>query len=119
MNEIVTLFSNWSEALTSVLEIWKLELFKVEGDSITLGKVLLGLVLFVFGFSLSKILTSIIDRKFFSKLQIDASTRFTFKTFTYYLTLILIILSVLKILHVPLTIFTFVGGALAIGVGYG
>lgn len=118
-NNVSLIFESWKEQLSAFVDIWKIELFSVEGNSITLGKISFGIILLILGFSASKILTSIIDRKFLSRLQIDTSTRYTLKTLTYYVSLILVVLFVLRTLHVPLTIFTFVGGALAIGVGFG
>ncbi|MCB9026479.1 MAG: mechanosensitive ion channel [Bdellovibrionaceae bacterium] len=100
-------------------DLWKIQLLSVDGKTITLGKVITGVVLFIMGYFICRSLSKEIDNRILSRLDIDASLKHTFKTMIFYSMLIILTLFVLRLLNVPITIFTVLGGALAIGVGFG
>lgn len=91
----------------------------VDAQPITLGKLFMGIFIFGVGFYLLKKFVRQVELRFLSRLEIEDSLRFTLKTALFYILLIILVLFILHLLNVPITIFTVLGGALAIGVGFG
>lgn len=100
-------------------DIWGLQLFEVDGKHVTLGKVLTGILLLVLGYYLAKKVTKQIEMRVLARLDVDDSLKYTLKTMIFYLMLVVLTLFTLRLLNVPITIFTVLGGAVAIGVGLG
>ena len=100
-------------------DIWGLQLFEVDGKHVTLGKVLTGILLLVLGYYLAKKVTKQIEMRVLARLDVEDSLKYTLKTMIFYLMLVVLTLFTLRLLNVPITIFTVLGGAVAIGVGLG
>lgn len=115
MEKVTDLKSYWQ----MFVDVWNFQIFSVENDPITLGKIIAGITLFVVGLYLCRKLTNHIERRFISKLHIDNSMQANLRSLTFYILVIFLTLFVLRLVNVPLTAFTVIGGALAIGVGFG
>ncbi|MCB0356768.1 MAG: mechanosensitive ion channel [Bdellovibrionales bacterium] len=102
-----------------VPDLWNINLLSVDGKNITLGKVITGILLFIMGYFICRSLSREIESRLLSRLDIDASLKHTLRTMIFYSMLVILTLFVLRLLNVPITIFTVLGGALAIGVGFG
>ena len=100
-------------------KVWDHELLTVDKEAITMGEVFTAALLFIMGYFICKSLSKEIEQRLLTRLDIDASLRHTLKTIIFYFLLILLTLFVLSLLSIPITVFTFLGGALAIGVGFG
>jgi potassium-dependent mechanosensitive channel len=105
----------WSQ----FVNIWTFQIMNVDGQPITVGKLVVGLVLLVLGFMASKALSRGLRRRVLSRFDIEPSLQATWQTFSFYIIYALVVLFVLQLLHIPITIFAVVGGALAIGIGFG
>lgn len=103
----------------SLQRLWHYELLEVEGSSITLGKTLLALVLLVIGFALSKLIARLVGRRVLLRIGTNEGGSAAIETLVFYLSLTVFFLWSLRLVHIPLTAFTVLGGALAIGVGFG
>lgn len=106
-------FANW------LIELWNFRIFAVDEKPITLGKVIVGVLLFIIGYVISRYTARQIERRLLARFDIEASMRYTIQTVIFYLMLVVVTLFVLRLLNVPITVFTVLGGALAIGVGFG
>jgi len=106
-------FFNW------LPDVWRFQIFVVDNKPITLGKLTTGIILLFIGYFLCRNISRQVGGKVLLRLDIDESLRHTFQTITFYVLLIILTLFVLRLLNVPITIFTVLGGALAIGVGFG
>lgn len=102
-----------------VPNIWGFQLFEFDGKYVTLGKVIVGITLLILGHYLAKKATNQIEQRVLSRLDVDPALRYTLKTMIFYLMLVILTLFTLRLLNVPITIFTVLGGAVAIGVGLG
>lgn len=100
-------------------DLWGLQLFEVDGKHVTLGKVITGVLLLVLGYYLARKTTKQIETRVLSRLDVEDSLKYTLKTMIFYLMLVILTLFTLRLLNVPITIFTVLGGAVAIGVGLG
>lgn len=107
------------EFLKSLSMVWIYELFEVGGSPFTVGKLVTGLFLLGVGYWLAKRSTDAIDRRLISRLEIETSLRQTLKRALFYFLIVIVTLFTLHTLSVPITIFAVLGGALAIGFGFG
>ncbi len=98
---------------------WHFTLFTVQDNTIELGNILMGLILLYLGIRFSRYLSTEFKTLFLKRLRIDAGTRNTLEALSRYLMVFIVVLFVLTIVGIPLTAFTILGGALAIGVGLG
>ncbi|MEI6269027.1 MAG: mechanosensitive ion channel domain-containing protein [Methylococcaceae bacterium] len=121
----------WLETRDFASQIWAFELFAAEDTlvvdgqpisgkrSITVDKVVTALAILVVGYWVAVRLARIIEGMAVTRLGMDASlARIAWRWILFIEVLLLVVLSML-VVRIPLTIFAFMGGALAIGVGFG
>jgi len=109
MNEI------WEWTVT----IWNLELFSSGDSQIHLNQIIIALITIWVGIYFSKRITHLVGNRLTKVGRIDHNTVFILqKTLSYALSVIVILIA-MPIAGIPITIFTVIGGALAIGVGFG
>lgn len=102
-----------------ILGIWSYQLYDFDGKPLTVSKVIIALMVIFVGLKSAEIISKMIARTVKRRSQldsgiIDAGRKLFFYTFTA-----LIILYALHMIQVPLTAFTVIGGALALGFGFG
>ncbi len=104
---------------TLAKDIWNFPILTVENNSITLGTITVGIILLVLGVLLAKYLSRKISRKVLIKTALDQSIQHTLESVFFYVFLIFFSLFAMRMANLPITIFTVIGGALAIGIGFG
>jgi potassium-dependent mechanosensitive channel len=102
-----------------VQNIWEVELLVVDERSITVKKLTIALLILVGGMFLAWLFMYIIIRRFFLKTRLDKGAIAAIEKMLYFFVLIVLLIFALRFVNIPLTVFTFLGGALAIGVGFG
>ncbi len=105
--------------LSPFLELWNHKLITIAGIKLTLGSTILALLILVFATRLSRLFVRIINQRLIEQFVDDKGARNTYQTFAFYGALAGIVTLALTVAGIPLTVFTVVGGALAIGVGFG
>ncbi len=100
-------------------DIWNMEVWVIEGNQIVVGELVLALGLLVGGFVLIRLLSLWIGRRFQKRFKMTAEGASLVQRVFFYIFFFLTILWVLKIVNIPLTAFAFLGGALAIAIGFG
>ena len=121
----------WQAAKQAAYSIWNYELFAVEDVSqvdgkkitvsygITIGKSIGAFLLFVFGYWLFARVSKRILKILVERGNVDAQVAIVTRRWLMITVSILLAISILNLARIPLTVFTFIGGALAIGVGFG
>jgi potassium efflux system protein len=109
----------WKEILQSVWAVLNYPIIVLDGNPLSVGKLLVGIGLLCGGYILSKRASHIVEDRLLRRLDIEQSLRYTFGRFIFYFFLLLCTLFTLNTLSVPITIFTVIGGALAVGIGFG
>lgn len=107
------------ETLIIFTKVWDTKLFTMAGVKLSLGNVTVALILLLFAARLSKMMVRIINSRLIERFVPDKGSQVTYQTFAFYASFALFVCLSLTIAGIPLTIFTVVGGALAIGVGFG
>ena len=95
------------------------ELAEVSGESITPRKLVHGLIILAVGFLLSRLILRYLRNRLFPRLGIRTNVALIAENLTKYALLCMVCFAALQYLNIPLTVFTFLGGAVAIGVGFG
>ncbi len=101
------------------LSVWNYQVFSVDSNGVSFGKIVIGLFLLLIGIDASRRIANHIERRFLSRLDVDPSIRYNIRSLIFYVLIVFVALFVLRLLNIPLTVFAVVGGALAIGVGFG
>ncbi len=91
----------------------------VRSRSVTVGKVIQALLIFFIGIFVARKLMVPVQRHAARKFTLNENDAQVFGRVTYYLIFICILIFSLVTVNIPLAVFTFFGGALAIGVGFG
>ncbi len=112
-------------------QIWTFELFAVQDNievdghivsgkrSVTVDKVVTALMILIVGYWFATRLSGLIEGHAVKRLSMDASLARIARRWILFLQVILLVVLSMMVVKIPLTIFAFMGGALAIGVGFG
>ena len=113
-------FSEWiADAWSCLGRVWNFELTRTPDDvSLTVGEVLSSILFLFFGFFAAKWISGLLGRRL-PQLGVDEAGTSVIESLSFYALLIAFGLTALRYANVPLTVFTFLGGAIAIGVGFG
>lgn len=114
-----TLGRIWETTCYYAKQVWNTELTQVDERPVTIGKILLALCIFFGGFIVARVASRRLRGFLTSRLRIDESAAAAFQSLAFYGLVIAFLLGSLNFVSIPLTVFTFLGGALAIGVGFG
>jgi potassium-dependent mechanosensitive channel len=99
--------------------VWNAVLFSAGGEPITVGAVLLAVLLVGLGYAVSRTVSRLGARLLASRVSLEPGAAAAFETLTFYGLFIAFGLISLNLVSFPLTVFTLVGGAAAIGIGFG
>ena len=120
-----------AQGRAAAVSVWQFELFAVEDSievegqtvtgkrSVTLGKVMTALLILVVGLWLSGRLTGLIERVMVRRGHLDQGSARIAKRWVMFLVGGVLVAVSLLMVKIPLTVFAFTGGALAIGTGFG
>lgn len=124
------LADHWSALKGGVREVWNFELFAVEDTTVvdgrevrtsrgvTVGKSIGAVLVFVLGYWLAFALARRLERGFVAR-GFDPGRVRNYRRWTLFGVAAALALFTLNVARIPLTVFAFLGGALAIGVGFG
>jgi small-conductance mechanosensitive channel len=119
------------QALSLAGKIWYTDLYVAEetvivdgqkivrSRSVTIGKVIAALLIFFIGIMAARKTMGPVRRLAARKFNLTENDAQVFGRVTYYLIFICILVFSLTTVNIPLEVFAFFGGALAIGVGFG
>jgi potassium efflux system protein len=103
----------------SVRQVWYYRLVPVEGEWITLATIVKGLALLVIGIFVSRVISRLLGRRLLTRMGVHASVAAAVQAIVFYTLVLFFALYALNLVRVPLTAFTVLGGAIALGVGFG
>ncbi len=109
----------WNRVTTVLGKIWNFELFVIEDDSITVRKIVLALVILIVGIFFCGYLTRTLRTRLLNRTPLTENAAAAIEKLAYYVALIMVLLYALNFVNIPLTLFAFFGGAIAIAVGFG
>lgn len=107
-----------TDAWGSVRRVWNYELTSIDDTSVTVGKIVSSVLLLFFGYFAARWISGWLGRRL-PNLGVDEAGASIIESLSFYALLIGFGLAALRYANVPLTVFAFLGGAIAIGVGFG
>lgn len=107
---------SWKKKVTDTLNT---ELWESSGYAVRLKEFLIALAIILFGTWGARRLVRMLSWAVAAYFRFDETSRRTFERFIYYTAAITIFLTALRIVGIPLTAFAFLGGAVAIAIGFG
>lgn len=111
---------NYIKSLGKIfLEVWNFTIAVVDSNNITIGTLVIGGFMLFVGYNVSRILSKRVVYKLLNKVTLEKSARHTLEKLCFYSLLVIFSLFALRLANIPITIFTVLGGAFAIGVGFG
>lgn len=121
----------FSDARSFLQKLWTFELFiaedtitvdgqKITGTrSVTLGKIVMAVFILVAGIWITGLISRIIEPIIIRRFKIEANQAGLIRRWLRAVMVVCLVLFSLVSVKIPLTIFAFAGGALAIGLGFG
>lgn len=103
----------------SLAGAWNYELANVGDDPITLGKIVSGVFYLLVGVVLARLISGVVGRRVLTRFGLNEGAVHAIQAITFYSLCVLFSFEILKLIHVPFASFTFLGGAVAIAVGFG
>lgn len=117
--EQITLAERIVAAVEVVRSVWIFEITTVGEQPITVGKIVVGLIVLIVGLSASRMLSRVIGRRVLPMMRLNEGAAAAVQSLLFYVLVVTFLLLALRAVNIPLTAFTVLGGALAIGVGFG
>ncbi len=103
----------------SLRTAWNYEITSVDDRPITIRKVVAGIALMMLGLYISRRLSRLIGRRMLPRIGFDHGAATAIQSISFYLLVTCFAFVSLELINIPITVFTFLGGAVAIGVGFG
>lgn len=129
---VLARMKEWGRAALGMLgNAWQVELFTAEDTievdgkhitgrrSVTVGKVVTALAILIVGYWVAGIMARFAERQAIARLQIDPNVANIIRQWALASFFLLLVIVTLMSVKIPITAFAFLGGALAIGVGFG
>jgi small-conductance mechanosensitive channel len=117
--ERVDLWKKLTTMMGKAKNIWNLELWVIDEHGVTVKKLAMALITLIIGFVFVRRLILRWVQGLLVRVHMKETTTAAVEKIINYFIILLIVLFALRVVNIPLTLFTFLGGAVAIGVGFG
>ncbi len=105
--------------LEKFIAVWGYQVIDINNDPVTAGELIIAVGIVLAGIITVKIFNKTVGDRLFARLKFRENTSLTIRKILNYSAYVLVFLFALRLINVPLTAFAFLGGAIAIGVGFG
>jgi potassium efflux system protein len=100
-------------------QTWNYEIAVVDDRSVTIGKIICALGLLLGSILIARLLSRLLGKRLLPRLGVNSAGASALQSLAFYAMLVCFSLMILDFVNVPLTGFAFMGGAMAIGIGFG
>jgi small-conductance mechanosensitive channel len=105
--------------MESLQQIWKIQVFEIGGGNfITVGQIVFGVLFLVIGSLLCHLVARVV-RGYLLKSGVNPTAAAAAQKIIFYVLLTSVFMTTLHFFQIPVTFFAFLGGAAAIGIGFG
>ena len=105
------------KAVSSFSNGWNYPIFTFDSKEVTMANLIIGFVVFIIGMKLTKHVGNTLKSKLFALMKFDRNAANLVARVIDYILVGVVIIVTLDITGVPLTIFTFIGGAFVVSIG--
>jgi potassium-dependent mechanosensitive channel len=99
--------------------IWNYQVWVIDDRPLTIRIILVALAILLVGVMATKVGVRRVAKRILTRPQIKATTAAAIEKLLLYLGYLLVVLFALRMVNIPLAAFAFLGGAVAIGLGFG
>ncbi len=107
------------ELAAQLRAVWNFELWAFGDEAITVSKVVSALLILILGIVAAKYFIAIVIVRLLQRTRLESGAVAAINKLLFYCAIILVALLSFRLVNIPLTVFTFLGGAVAIGIGFG
>jgi potassium-dependent mechanosensitive channel len=118
-HQYINLWAKLTDLTGKIQNAWNMELWVIDEHGVTVKKLVMALIILIIGFIFIKKIIALWIRRLLVRTHMKETTAAAVEKIINYFTVFLIVLFALRVVNIPLTLFTFLGGAVAIGVGFG
>ena len=112
--------NSWRDLAQSELGmVWSYEVVTVNDQPITIGKILSLIIYLVLSVLSAKVLSRLLGRRLLPRLGLNEGASHAVQAMAFYSLAVLFGVLSFQVVHVPLAAFAFLGGAVAIALGFG
>ncbi len=104
---------------TTISKLLDFSIWTIDNSPVTLKKLIVAIIVLILGILASRYSVKKLRIHLINSTQLEDTTISAIEKITFYILITLVALLALKIVHIPLEAFAFLGGALAIGIGFG
>lgn len=108
-----------SRSWETIADLRSFEIWSGPENSVTVGMLFTAIIITILGYLISKSIVKAITRKTLKRSSLNDNTVATIEKTGFYLAYFILILIALRIVNIPIGAFAFLGGGLAIGLGFG
>ncbi len=101
------------------VQVWNLTFIPTEKGPITVGMSILALTTLALGWTLSRFVSVLVAYRVLKRFRLSKDATSAIRSLVFYSMLAGVVLEAMHMVNIDLTAFTILGGALAIGVGFG
>jgi small-conductance mechanosensitive channel len=105
--------------IEDISNIWNFVIITIDNNPVTVGKLAIALGILLVGMIFAKLIMRTIGNRLLTKTPLKRNTALAVQKLFTYSAYVLVILLALRMVNIPLAAFAFLGGAIAIGVGFG
>lgn len=99
--------------------VLKYPLLSINGQEVTFGKILVGIIFLTAGIYASKFLIRLISQKVLVRVIDNEAATHAIENISFYVMVVFFSLVALQVANIPITVFTYAAGAAALAVGLG
>lgn len=107
------------EFVDNVRPVFDLKLWSVDGDAITMGRFGVSMAILVIGIIISVVLRRMLEKQLAAHTRLSPTAISAFSRLIFFCLVFMWVMTSLDVLHIPITAFAFLGGTLAVGLGFG
>ncbi len=115
-NEI-TIFSLLSNGLSIFEHAWNYQIILTDNQHITVSNIIIAVIALIIGLKFARYLSKAFKKKLFTLINLDRSSANLIGRAVDYLFMLIIAIIVLDVAGVPISAFTFIGGAIVVSIG--
>lgn len=110
---------NWVDIAQWLDWFWDLEVIRVGEVKVMVSQIVIALILMTVGIWLAGRVSAGVRSRLSKRTDLDISAVAAVEKLLFYVLLVIVVLLAIQALNIPITMFAFFGGAIAIGVGFG
>ena len=109
-----------SRAETTAFDrVWNFELLRIGDRSLRVSQLAIAIAVLVFGLLISRLTTRAVRRSLAKRPRVSETAAVMVEKLLFYFLLVIVLVLAFQSLQLPIALFAFLGGALAIGLGFG